>query len=703
MLPRSTLRRDRPVDVRRELLLVAIALAVTLVASLLFLATTINALTARPTPVRFVETLVFLLTTGLLIYGSVVFQVTRAGYLVRLRRHDAEHQAPLPAPDPSTAPSVVVLVPSYKEEPTVVRRTLLSAALQEHPGLRVVLLIDDPTAPRTADDRALLRAARALPDQLHADLDPIADRMDARLSVFEAGCATATLDLGAAARSAIAGYRDAAAFLRQLAAGEPQQDHTDRLFVAEILAGPAAALEARATAIAAAPAAWTRDGLRADLRRLATLFRVESTSFERKAVANLPHEPNKAMNLNAYLSILGGRWTAVPRPGGIHLEPATAASDATLVVPPARYVVTLDADSLLAPGYIPRLVALMEEPGNERVAVAQTPYSAIPDATSAMERVAGATTDVQYLVHQGFTRFNATFWVGANALIRWDALRDLEATETERGHAVKRYIHDRTVIEDTESSVDLADKGWRLVNLPERLSYSATPPDFGALLIQRRRWANGGLIIVPSLLRSLTRTRPPLRGRGMEGFLRLHYLVSIAAANGALLVLLLYPFPGAFASVWLPVTAIPYFALYTRSLRQAGYEALDMVRVYALNLVLLPVNLAGVVMSVRQGLSGRKIPFGRTPKVEGRTGVPALHLVAQLVLVALWSSAALNDGFHHRTANALFAAGNVALLVYGVVRFIGPRAFAEDLAAGVGPVARRARAVLSGGRMSTEG
>ncbi len=114
-------------------------------------------------------------------------------------------------------------------------------------------------------------------------------------------------------------------------------------------------------------------------------------------------------------------------------------------------MVTLDADSLLVPGYIPRLLALMEAPGNERVAVAQTPYSAIPDAPTATERVAGATTDVQYLVHQGFTRFGATFWVGANALIRWEALRHLEATEVERGFPVRRFIHDRTVIEDTES------------------------------------------------------------------------------------------------------------------------------------------------------------------------------------------------------------------------------------------------------------
>src|SRR3712207_8901858 len=50
-----------------------------------------------------------------------------------------------------------------------------------------------------------------------------------------------------------------------------------------------------------------------------------------------------------------------------------------------------------------------------------------------------------------------------------------------------RSVQDRTVIEDTESSVDLAAHGWTLINYPERLSYSATPPDFGSLVVQRDR------------------------------------------------------------------------------------------------------------------------------------------------------------------------------------------------------------------------
>src|SRR5207247_5687202 len=114
------------------------------------------------------------------------------------------------------------------------------------------------------------------------------------------------------------------------------------------------------------------------------------------------------------------------------------------------------------------------------------------------------------------------------------AIADLRFTRRERGFEVPCFIHDRTPIEDTESSLDLVARGWTLHNHPERLAYSATPPDFGALLIQRRRWANGGLILLPKLLRTLLRR--PWRPRTLaEGWMRGHYLVSIACVNVSLL------------------------------------------------------------------------------------------------------------------------------------------------------------------------
>jgi Glycosyl transferase family group 2 len=339
-------------------------------------------------------------------------------------------------------------------------------------------------------------------------------------------------------------------------------------------------------------------------------------------------------------------------------------------VPDTDYVLMVDADSILDPEYTLRLVHLMERPGNEHVAVAQTPYSAFPHAPGILERVAGATTDIQYIVHQGFTHYGATFWVGANAIVRKSALDDIAVPAVERGYPVRKFIQDRTVIEDTESSVDLVARGWQLYNYPERLAFSATPPDFGSLLIQRRRWANGGLLILPKLLSYLGRHVG--RGRkAAEGLVRCHYLTSITTANLGLLVILALPLGDRVETLWLPLAALPYYLLYARDLCRIGYPPTDVLRVYALNLLLIPVNLAGVCKSLHQACTRQKATFGRTPKIKDRTAVPSWYLLAEYSLLAQWLLGATIEFFYGRHLRAALALLNAAFLTYAIATFIG--------------------------------
>ncbi len=325
------------------------------------------------------------------------------------------------------------------------------------------------------------------------------------------------------------------------------------------------------------------------------------------------------------------------------------------------------------------MVDVMEQPGNERLAVVQTPYTAIPDQPGVLERIAGATTDMQYIVHQGFSWVGATFWVGANALLRKTALDDIRTESFDKISAPK-FIQDRTVIEDTESTVDLVARGWWLLNYSERLAYSATPPDFGALLVQRHRWANGGLLIVPKLLRYAL-VGPFHARKPAEILMRFHYLVSIAAGSIGFLILVLVPLDQDVHSVWLPVTAVPYFLLYWRDLVQAGYRTGDILRVYAFNVMLMPINLAGAAKSIQQSITGRKTPFGRTPKVEGRTSAPAWAVIAEWLLLAYSLFALVWDSIAGRWLHALFSLATVVTLAYVLVVFIGLRASRDDVLA----------------------
>src|SRR3954463_9040371 len=121
------------------------------------------------------------------------------------------------------------------------------------------------------------------------------------------------------------------------------------------------------------------------------------------------------MNLNAYIGLVGGHYRIEQHGDGQRLV-ACSRRDAELAVREAEFLLTLDADSLIHRDYAAKLVRAMT--CDARMAVAQTPYSAFPGTLGALERSAGATTDLQFIAHQGSSAFNAGYWVGANALLR---------------------------------------------------------------------------------------------------------------------------------------------------------------------------------------------------------------------------------------------------------------------------------------------
>ena len=634
---------------------------------------------AAPTVSLVVQGIALAVTIISLLYGSIAYQLTRFGAVRRTTAHHPVAFGTLTARyTPESAPSVLVLIPSYKEERRVVRQTVLSAALAEYPRRRVVVLLDDPPMDDRAPDGPLASTRRMIAE-LDAAFDALAKRLAAERETFLIRIRGGAIDLTAESSHLAMLYDDCAAWIEQLGAefcdsNSPSFGHANRLFIREVIGIPAA--RHRQIAATLRDNVASLDGLTQEYARLTSRFALEITSFERKTFENLSHQPNKAMNINSYLGLIGGFYRLVARgterPWLVRCEPNLAA----FRILEADYVLTLDADSVILNDYILRLVHEMER--DEGLAVAQTPYSSFPGALSVLERVAGATTDIQYLVHQGFTAFGATFWVGANALLRLSALRDIKEMATERGHSVPIFVQDRTVIEDTGSTIDLVARGWRLYNYPERLAYSATPPDFGSLIIQRRRWANGGLIILPDLIKLTLRRNAP--GIGVTAFaLRAHYLCGPLLGNLAFVVLLITPFDPALSSPWFPIAAVPYFVLYARDLQRTGYRLTDLANAYALTLLLVPVNLTGVALSLRQLITGRKSAFGRTPKVDGRTAASSAQIVLQACLLAVTFSSFPVNLLAHRYAYAAFGLINTAFLVYGITSMIGWAAAWEDV------------------------
>lgn len=164
-------RADRPLRAPREISLTRASLVVTIVGLVMFeagmlvaVADAVGAGSAR----RTLEAVVFTAVVSFLVYGNLVYQAARLGYLTRRREHRPATRAELDELYHCSPRPLVALLPSYREEPRVIRQALLAAALQEYPDKRVVLLIDDPPTVSDPDARRLLAAARSLPGDLES-------------------------------------------------------------------------------------------------------------------------------------------------------------------------------------------------------------------------------------------------------------------------------------------------------------------------------------------------------------------------------------------------------------------------------------------------------------------------------------------------------------------------------------------------------
>ena len=623
------------------------------------------------------EAISYLIVVTFLTFSALMYLLARQGALLRFRAHVRVPRAELDRHFANHQSTLTALVPSYAEEPQVNRATLWSAALQEYPSMRVVLLLDDPPHPSDPAVAAKLNESRRLTSEITAALSQPRQRFnDARLN-FELDTMDQTETSIDSVRQLAYQYYWATDWLESMAENEVRDDHVDDFFADQVLRGLASELSLTADALTAAADGEetpTLDRMNELYRRLAWTFDAELATFERKAYASLSHEANKAMNLNAYIGLMGGRYRREETPDGTVLRHVALPEPADLVIPDSTFVLTLDADSILLRDYCLRLVYLLEQPENSRVAVTQTPYSSFRGAGTRIERLAGASTDIQHILHQGMSYYGAAFWVGANAVIRKRALEDIVEVEHVGGFEVKRFVQDRTVIEDTESSIDLGTHGWTITNYPERLSYSATPPDFGSLIVQRRRWANGGLLIMPKFWRQVRERRA--RGERVtlaEIALRTNYMTSIAWSSFGLVFLLAFPYDSRLLSVVVLLAAIPYFLSMGADLRSTGYRFRDILHIYGFNLILLPVNLAGVIKSIEQAVTVKKIPFSRTPKVKDRTAAPLLYVVAPYLIIAFSVLTLVRDISAQNWGNATFAFINATLALSATVLYIGLR------------------------------
>lgn len=232
-------------------------------------------------------------------YGSIVYLLARWGHYRRAQVSDELGDVELdslfgPGADPGL---LTVLVPSYREDLAVVRQTVLTAALQDYPNRRVVVLVDDPPSPSVAEHADALDGMRRLPALVQAQLGKPAARLGRAEQDFHARVGRhghlGPDELAAEARRLAGLHESVAVWLDEQAHLEDVDDHTTRLFVQLTFVVRAASCRRRAAAQLAAARAGelTTAQMRQVHHRLSRMLCVEIRPFEQSSTPTCPTRP----------------------------------------------------------------------------------------------------------------------------------------------------------------------------------------------------------------------------------------------------------------------------------------------------------------------------------------------------------------------------------------------------------------------------
>jgi cellulose synthase (UDP-forming) len=313
-------------------------------------------------------------------------------------------------------------------------------------------------------------------------------------------------------------------------------------------------------------------------------------------------------------------------------------------------VAVFDCDHVPAPDFLERTLGHFWKP---QVALVQTPQYY---ANAAENPIAAAAWGQQALffgiIARGKSATGSMFCCGTNVVFRRGALDSVGG------------IPEDSVTEDFALSIDLRERGWETVYVPEVLASGLGPEDMASYVSQQDRWARGCLAAVPRALRSALPMRQKVQYLlssmfFLTGWTYVVYMalpvVRIVGGQQAL--------AGATAAQFL-AHFVPYFTFCMLTVAVAGQgsytfgafslmEASFWIHVGASFSTLLR-RRKGFVVTPKVGQSGRQIR------------VVAPGLVALAVLVA----AAVDGLFVSRSPatlnNVAFAGLHISVLLVGM-------------------------------------
>ncbi len=277
-----------------------------------------------------------------------------------------------------------------------------------------------------------------------------------------------------------------------------------------------------------------------------------------------------------------------------------------------EYVLILDADFVPGPDLLERLLPSMADP---RVGMVQARWDHLNEDESWLTRAQALLLDGHFFLEQRGRYLGGRFFNfnGTAGLWRREALVDAGGWQSD------------TLTEDLDISYRAQMAGWRFVLRDDVGAPAELPNSPASLLVQQRRWSQGGVQTARKVLPRLLRApfRPALK---FEAFVHLcgHLAHPLTFALSLLIV------PSALGrralgmdglwwldlALFLAATA-PFIVFYSAAARRRGRTAGGTARGVAGTLALGAGLSALLSRAVLRGLWRFRDPFERTPKTGG--------------------------------------------------------------------------------------
>jgi cellulose synthase/poly-beta-1,6-N-acetylglucosamine synthase-like glycosyltransferase len=301
-----------------------------------------------------------------------------------------------------------------------------------------------------------------------------------------------------------------------------------------------------------------------------------------------------------------------------------------------EFLLVLDADFLPAPDLVRRLLPPFQDAG---VGMVQARWDHLNRDESWLTQAQSLFLDGHFLFEQGgryaggrFFNFN-----GTAGMWRRSCMEDAGGWQAD------------TLTEDLDLSYRGQMAGWRFVYLDDVAVPAEIPGTVGALEVQQRRWAQGGIQTARKVLPELLRGPWPLATKAEAV---IHLCGHLAHPLTLMLALLLFPSAMARRALGLEgylildlaaffAATVPFMAFYWATGRRRGRGRRGLVGGVARTLALGVGLSVPVTRAVLRGLRSRSDPFERTPKrgaslLSGYVhAAPALDLVGKVLMAGL--------------------------------------------------------------------